>query len=75
MYGKIQESGLIEIIPLICTIAVQGQYPGLSHPESLQGAPLGAAVVARWLQHPLFTDMAGSIIRSHLFGAMLRNFL
>ena len=34
MYGKMQGSGLIEIIPLICTSAIGGQYPVLSHPES-----------------------------------------
>ena len=33
MYGKMQESGLIEIIPLICTSAIWGQRPVLSHPE------------------------------------------
>ena len=27
MYGKMQESGLTEIIPLICTSAIWGQYP------------------------------------------------
>ena len=33
-----QESGIIEIIPLICISAIWGQYPELSHNESLQGA-------------------------------------
>ena len=33
VYGKIQESGLTEIIPLICTSAIWGQYPVFSHPE------------------------------------------
>ena len=44
-----QESGLTEIIPLICTSALWGQcrvLSYLSHPESPQGSPLGAAVVA-----------------------------
>ena len=27
MYGKMQESGLIEIFPLICILGIQGQYP------------------------------------------------
>ena len=40
-----QESWLIEIIPLICILAVWDQYPVLSHPESPQGAPLGLAAV------------------------------
>ena len=38
-----QESGLTEIIPLICTSAIWGQYPVFSHPGFPQGslAPLG----------------------------------
>ena len=43
MYGKIQESGLTEIFPLIYISVTWGQYPVLSHPESSQGAPFGAA--------------------------------
>ena len=31
MYGKMQESGLTEIIPLMCTLAIWGQEPVLSH--------------------------------------------
>ena len=31
------KSGLIKIIPLICTLAIWGQYPVFSHPESPQG--------------------------------------
>ena len=46
LYGMMQESGLIEIIPLICTSAVWGQYPVLSHPESLQGALSGVAAAS-----------------------------
>ena len=40
-----QESGLTEIIPLICISAI-GACPMLSHPEYPQGSPLGVAV---WL--------------------------
>ena len=44
---KLQKSGLTVILPLICTLTIQGQYPVLSPPESPQGAPLwGAGVVA-----------------------------
>ena len=46
LYGMMQESGLTEIIPLICTSAVWGQYPVLSHPESLQGALSGVAAAS-----------------------------
>jgi len=31
MYGKMQESGLTEIIPLMCTSAIWGQNPVFSH--------------------------------------------
>ena len=40
MYGKMQEPGLTEIIPLICASALWGQYPVFSHPEFPQGSPL-----------------------------------
>ena len=40
-----QESGLTEIIPLICTSAVWDQYPTFSHAEFSQGSFLG-----EWLQ-------------------------
>ena len=43
---KMQESGLIEIIPLLCTLTIQGQYPVFLHPESPEGAQLGVAAVA-----------------------------
>ena len=45
MYEKMQESGLPEIIPLICISAVWGQDPVFSHPELPQGSPWGVAVV------------------------------
>ena len=32
------------------------------HPDFSQGSPSGQTVVAWWLQHPLFTDMAGNIL-------------
>ena len=41
MHGKLENSRLIEIMPLMCTSALWGQDPRLSHPESPQGAPLG----------------------------------
>lgn len=67
MYGKMQESGLTEIIPLICTSALWGQYPVLSHPDSPQGPSLEVAARAEDVQHPLFADMAGSVFHSHFF--------
>ena len=57
MYGKMQESGLTEIIIFdiylsICTSAVRGQNPVFSRPESPQGAPLGRGAEGdgEWLQ-------------------------
>ena len=46
MYGTMHKSGLSEIISLLCISAIWGQRPVLSHPESPQGAPLGAAAAA-----------------------------
>ena len=43
MYGKMQESGLTEIIPLICTSAIWGQYPDTSWVSS--GLTQGVAAV------------------------------
>ena len=45
MHGKMQESGLTEIIPLICTSAIWGLYPVFSHPEFPQAAPVVVAAV------------------------------
>ena len=45
MYGKMPECGLIEIIPLICSLTLLGQYPIFLHPESPQGAQSGVALV------------------------------
>ena len=44
-----QESGLTEITPLMCTSALWGQHSVLSHPESPKAAQLGAAAVAEGL--------------------------
>ena len=46
-----QESGLTEIIPLLCISAIWGQDPVLSHPETPQGVThrgVAAAAAARW---------------------------
>lgn len=36
LHGKVQEPGLVEIIPLIWTSTIYGQYPVLYHPEPLK---------------------------------------
>ena len=46
VYGEMQAFGLIEIIPLICTITILGQYLVFLHPESPQRAQWPAAMVA-----------------------------
>ena len=64
MCGKMQESGLTEIIHLTCISAIWGWYPVLSHFEFLQkGLTLREScnMMACWLQHPLFTDIASNI--------------
>ena len=61
MYGKMQ-CGITEIIPLISTSTLKGQYPVLSHQR--WGWLLW--LMARWPQLPLFTDTAGSILSPHL---------
>ena len=45
MYGKMQESGITEIIPLICTSAIWGQHLVYSKPEFPQAAPLWVAAI------------------------------
>ena len=57
-YEKMQESRLTEIIPLMCTLTIQGQYPVFLHPESPQGDSWGwLQWLVAWWQHPLFTDV------------------
>ena len=61
MCGKVQESGLTEIVPLMCTSALWGQRPVLSHPESPQGHRGGSWHVTAWrMHHPRFTDTAAA---------------
>ena len=56
MCGKMQESGLTEVIPLMCTSNIWDQNPVFSHPQFPQAAPLVVATVC-WLLdawHSLF---------------------
>ena len=41
-----QESGLTETTPLLCTLTIYGQRPAFLYPESLQGVQSGGA---QWL--------------------------
>ena len=45
MYGKMQESGLTEIMSLICTLTICSQYPIFLHLEPPQDAYLGVDAV------------------------------
>ncbi len=56
MYGKMQESGLTEIIHLICTSATRGLYPIFSYPEFRQGSPAHVGGL-----QSLMTDVSGNI--------------
>ena len=49
MYGRMQESGLIESILLIYTLVMWSQCPDLFHSSSSGIAPLGVAAVAEGL--------------------------
>ena len=61
--GKVQESGLPEIIPLICTSATRGQYPGLSHPPCPPGAPSGVAAVSVGLMVGILSILSSLRVR------------
>ena len=39
-----QESGLTEIITLICILTIEDQYPVFLHPESFRVNPVGGCV-------------------------------
>ena len=43
IWGKMQESGLTEVIPSRCPSAIWGQHPVFSHPELPWGSPTGVA--------------------------------
>ena len=60
MYGKLQEAVLNQIIPLICTLTLQRDYPLLSHPEV-------AAVADGWAAGSLFNSILSSH-RAYLWG-------
>ena len=76
MYGKMEESGLIEIIPLMCILAILGQNALFLHPESPQGMQ-SSGCSGWWLedlqqsstnrQHPSFTDTAGDAILFYIY--------
>ena len=64
---KMHESGLTEVIPLMCTSAIWGQCPAFLHAEPPQGSPSRVTVVTWWLQHPLFTDNSSNIFLFHWY--------
>ena len=60
-----QESGLLESIPLMCTLAIWGQYPVVSHPDSPQGTALGAAAMAEGVAARSFVSILSSLRAHH----------
>ena len=61
MYGKIQESGLPEIIPMIHILTILDQDLDFFVLNSPQGAPLGMVAVVDGGQPSLLTGMASNI--------------
>ena len=64
-----QEPGLTEIPPLLCTLTIYGQCPAFLYPESFQGVQSGGA---QWLRawcphHPLFSALADNILCPHVW--------
>ena len=46
VHEKVEDPGLIEIIPLTCTSPIWGQYPLTSQPEFPQGSPAHCSALA-----------------------------
>ena len=70
MYGKMQEVGFTEIIPLICTSAICDQYPMFSYPEVPQGSAVGSGcslMPARWQVFLLRWVLSGSVALHRLW--------
>ena len=67
MFRRMQESGLIEILPFTCILAIQCQCPAFSVLNSLRahsGRWLQWLLVW-WMKHALLTDLADDIFHSH----------
>ena len=71
VYGKMQESGLTEIMTLLCAPAIWGQYPVFSHPEFPQGSPYGMAAVWCLLDSRCFLSWASSGLTSSGWKAII----
>ena len=70
MYGKMQESGFTEIIPLICTSAICDQYPMFLYPEVPQGSAVGSGcslMPARWQVFLLCWVLPGLVVLHRLW--------
>ena len=66
MCGKVQESGLTDVIPLICTSAVWGQHPAILTPGLLRGATAGGRGLQRLTvdgKHPVSTPRRTIVMR------------
>ena len=60
------KSGLIESIPLICTLPIQGQFSVLSPSDTTQGIPLGMTEEAEGLAVGNLSLFLMSSLRVHL---------
>ena len=76
MFGKIQESGLNEMIPLIYILAIQGQYPIFLHSEFPSRCTIRGQLhrlMSSQSQYSVFTEMAGNIFLSRRLTLTLHN--
>ena len=62
MYGKMQESGLLDIIPLISILTILGQYPVFLYPEFPSRCMVGQLqwLMAWWRATFIVYEMAGN---------------
>ena len=70
MYGKMQESGLLDVILLICILTILGQHPVVLHPQVPSMCVARAAAVADDLmggQHSLFIEWQAIYIYIYIF--------
>ena len=73
MYGKKKSLSWLKVIPLICNLSYLELNPVFLHSEAPQGTQLEDQLlwlIARRLQHLLFTDTTGDLLHPHQLLAM-----
>ena len=71
--GRSKSLRWLKVIPLICNFSCLELNPVFLHSEAPQGTQLDDQLlwlIARWLQHLLFTDSAGDLLHPHQLLAM-----